>query len=50
VLVPAFGLLVGIPLTGDAVSVGQWLGLALTTLGLLFAIGAIKLPLPRTKE
>jgi drug/metabolite transporter (DMT)-like permease len=49
-LVPAFGLLVGIPLTGDAVSVGQWLGLALTTLGLLFAIGAIKLPLPRTKE
>jgi hypothetical protein len=36
-------LLVGIPLTGDAVSVGQWLGLALTTLGLLFAIGAIKL-------
>ncbi len=43
-LVPAFGLLVGVPLTGDVVTAWQAAGLCFTTLGLLFAIGAIPVP------
>jgi drug/metabolite transporter (DMT)-like permease len=41
-LVPAFAMLIGLPLTGDAVSAWQWLGLSLTTFGLLYAIGILR--------
>jgi drug/metabolite transporter (DMT)-like permease len=41
-LVPAFGILVGIPLTGEMPTALQFGGLALVSLGLLTAIGAIR--------
>jgi drug/metabolite transporter (DMT)-like permease len=49
-LVPAFALLIGVPLTGDGISAAQWLGLVLTTTGLLFAIGVIGLPRRLTRR
>lgn len=43
-LVPAFGILLGLPITGEMPTLNQFAGLALVTLGLLIAIGVIRRP------
>jgi drug/metabolite transporter (DMT)-like permease len=40
-MVPAFGLLIGVPLTGEAITAWHALGLGLTTFGLLSSIGSM---------
>lgn len=49
-LVPAFAVLAGIPITGELPTVAQLGGLAIVSLGLLIAIGAVSLPRPRRVE
>jgi drug/metabolite transporter (DMT)-like permease len=41
-LVPASAILMGIPIAGEWPNFGQWLGLGLTSLGLLVAMGVLR--------
>ena len=45
-LVPAFAVLAGIPITGELPTAAQLGGLAIVSLGLLIAVGAVPLPRP----
>ena len=43
-LVPAATLLIGIPVTGEVPSPADWAGMAVASLGLAIAVGALRLP------
>ena len=43
-LVPAATLVIGIPVTGEVPSPVDWAGMAVASLGLLIAVGALRLP------
>ena len=46
-LVPVTAIVVGIPLTGEFPTPSQFAGLAVVTLGMLVALGVVRLPLLR---
>ena len=48
-LVPATGILIGIPVTGEWPTLSQTTGLIIVSLGLLLAIGAIRLKLAKNR-